>query len=703
MRKLAIVFVAGIVVVLAVLGYAALNLNSYLQANRHWLAERASEALGREVRFEEVGLSLHGGLGAAVDGLSVGEAREFGDEPFLEVGAARVLVNPWAALRGDYEVSEIVLHEPRIRIVRTARGFNVATLGQRKDPVAGDDAGTTPKGGGAPLPLFVSSLRVVDGLVRYVDRTASPSRAVEIVDVDVEVDGIGGAAPVRISLAVQLVPDGDQDIFANGTVGPLDLAAPTAAALDLTATIGPLSIAEAREMEWFADVVPEELESSEPLAIGMLIGGSVAAPEVALSIDASDAAIRYGEAFRKPAGVAFRVDGRLHQDGNEIRVRDGRLRVAEATADVSGAVRVEPTTRYDLRITGDAIPLAGWDRLVPALAGYDLGGKAAADLAVTGTGEPRVGGTINLDGASLNRPGIHVAGLNTSLMIDADRVTLPASRFELNGAPTELSARYDLAPQSWTISADIVGLALGPLLGEIAPAAGRVLEGLLDARLELRGRGTRWDVIRDALRGGGRATVRDGVLRDLNVADEVLSGLTGMQGLTNLISPRIRSTYPGLLQADDTPFETMGGRVRIDDGKVRTEDFALSALQHDITGEGWLSLRGAVDMTATLLASPALTEDLTDSVRELRALVDEQGRLRVPFTMQGELPGARPQPDMDYLVRRLGRSALESGLDRLFRKDEEAGGEGRGAEGPTPTPRVEEQLLRRGLKSLFGD
>ena len=115
MRKLAAVVVA-LLVLIGVIAFAAFKFDVYLQSNREWLAQRAGAALGREVQFDQVSVSLRGGLAASVGGLRIGEAAGFGEGPFLEVARARVVVAPWPALRGEYEMSRIVLELSLIHI-----------------------------------------------------------------------------------------------------------------------------------------------------------------------------------------------------------------------------------------------------------------------------------------------------------------------------------------------------------------------------------------------------------------------------------------------------------------------------------------------------------------------------------------------------------------------------------------------------------
>jgi hypothetical protein len=645
MRKWVVVLAAVLVLLGSVLAWTGLRLNAFLAENHDWLAQRAGEALGREVHFDAIGVSLRGGLGARVTGLRVGEAPGFGDEPFLSVATATVRVDPWPALRGKYRISGISLQAPQVRIVRTSAGFNVTGLGG----VGESRSGAHPPAGGkdgarAPQVVWVS---VDGGTIRWLDRTTRPAREIGIADVGLIASGIGGPDPVRIEGAARLFGTGGQDVSVDGTVGVAGLA---------------------------------------------------------LVIDATDAEIGWGDSIRKPAGLVLRLDGRADRSGDDWHVRDSRLQVVDAMLDIAGTVRATPTTRVDLRIGGEAVPLAGWDRLFPALAGFELSGHATPKLALAGSDRLQLIGELGFQEAGLKNDGLRVTGVGTTVAIDENGFTVPHSEIDLNGAPLVLSGQGDLGLRSWNVAGTVTGLVLGPLLERYAPEVARLLDGVLDADLELGGGGTAWAEIREVVAGAGQVTVRDGVLRQFNLAEEVLVGLTGLKGLTSLISPRIRAAHPGLLQAEDTPFEEFGSHLRAGGGKVTLEDFALAAREIDVRGEGWVSFGGKVDVAGTLTASTALSADLVRSVEELRPLLDDHERLRVPFLMKGRLPEVRPQPDLDHVVGKLGRSALESGLNRIFGgKDKDAGqAEARDQETIGPTPRLEEQLLRRGLDALFG-
>ena len=88
MRKLLLALLVVLVIVVVGAVALALRLNSFLDENRDWLAERAQQALGREVAFSDVEVSLRGGLGARIEGLQLADDPAFSSESFLDVGSA---------------------------------------------------------------------------------------------------------------------------------------------------------------------------------------------------------------------------------------------------------------------------------------------------------------------------------------------------------------------------------------------------------------------------------------------------------------------------------------------------------------------------------------------------------------------------------------------------------------------------------------
>lgn len=276
-----------------------------------------------------------------------------------------------------------------------------------------------------------------------------------------------------------------------------------------------------------------------------------------------------------------------------------------------------------------------------------------------------------------------------------DRLSLRAFEGSYDG-----KGRYDLrepANPKFSFQSNVRDMVLKTLLSTKFPGAEEKIEGRLDANLALSGSGSGWETIRKTLRGDGRMDVKDGVLKDVNIADQVLASVTGIGGLSNLVSPRTRGKYPEIFSTGDTRFEKLGGTVQVADGEARTNDMTLAARDYAVLGRGSFALENRLDFTATLVASKQLSDDVVADVKEAKYIENDDGRIEIPFRLSGSLPGVRPKPDGEFITRALARAAVGKGIEKLFggkRKETPRPGE--------PTPRPETDLLRKGLEGLFG-
>jgi len=840
MRKI-LILGAVLLILAGALFVAANNLNRYLADNRDWLAGQASSALGRTVAFDEIGVSLRGGLGARVTSVAIGEDPAFGNAAFLRAHRIDAVIKILPALRGRYEVARIEIESPEINVIKTRSGFNFDSLGRD----AGDSAEVAERDAPAgALPFLVSSLRIGNGRLQFTDRTASPASELSVEHLDFSASDVGLDHPIELDLAAALLGVAEQNVYVEGTVGPLvSLQTAASAPVDLRVDLGPLVIDRLKKLALIGESVPAELSSTDPIALSVKLSGDLDAIGSVVSMDASEAAISYADQFAKPRGVRFVVDADVKRVGDAIDVANLDLQLADAHLIGSGRVGLTPDRPVDFKLSGRDLPLDGWDRMIPAAAAVEASG--ALDLALTAKGPAGAGRIPRLDGTlDLKRVSVHQADgdariddLSTTLTLKGGRVEMPASDFKLNGTPVRVAAtvkdlntldtdfsvasprveiaalgaagdgvkqqevvenleargnfrragahpQLDAAFQSTrgslrdiayekldgqaslrnqkltidrlTLSAfdgSIAGAGSYDLVKTSAPAfafrgqldgvdvsallahlgAGRALQlaGRLRADFDFGGRGSEWEVIRQALTGTGSLEVADGVLKGLNIAESVLGGITGVPGLGNLISPSVRNKYPALFGMDDTVFEKLAGRLRLQTGQALLDELVLAARDFRLDGKGSIGLDRALDIGMTFVASQDLTSDLVGSVKEARFLTDANGRLNLPLRLAGSMPTIRAQPDLQYVTRQISSSLVQTGiskgLEALVGKKRSAKPAAQGGEAPVveqpgaqsveteqsaaqPDPTAPpsapadptEELIRRGLGALLG-
>ena len=810
--------ILGIVVLVVGVGaiLALRNLNAYLNENKDWLAQQVEAAIGRRVQFDEIGLSLKGGLGAGVKNLAIAEDPDYSKDDFVRIRKVQVLVRILPALLGRYEVRRIVLDQPEVTIIQTRQGFNFESIGKKPGPKAPDppadsaESQSDPGGAGAvaALPLLVSAMSIRDGEVRFIDRTSTPPADVWIRHLDLTASDLSPKTPLRMKLSAAVLDAPKPNLTISGLVGPLGPAPdPANMNLDLDMEFGPLVIDDLKKLKAVAAALPPDLSSPDPIQFKAAASGTLYQLDLNASLEGSGAAIRYGSVFKKPRGVALEAGIEARRAGEKVDIKKAMLRLASLDLHGKGRVTAGAPMSVDLDLDITPSSLSGWDRLLPALEGVDVSGTLAANMHASGSvGEatlPQLTGTIglkNIEAAGEEVP-VRIGGLTTTITFKGDSLEIPATAFKVAGLPVQVQgtvkgfshptatmalqarelrpaalgfkgegvrkeealrelevyarveaadrgvnvqgtlksaggtlrdidyhdlfaevstrgevfslkrlslqafggslsggAEYDMREADepeFDVESDIRGMNLRLLLASQAPKSEGIIDGRLQTDLTLSGSGKESETIRQTLRGNGRMAVEDGVLKNVNIAEAALSSVTGIAGLSRLVSPRVREKYPELFGTGDTPFDELSATVKIADGRVTTDDLILSARDYTVRGTGFFTFDKNVDFAATLVASEKLTQDIVADIKEARYLTGTNGRVEIPFRLKGTLPKVRPQPDSELIARALQRALVEKGVGALIQRK---GGPERAPDKASPT----EDLLRKGLEELLG-
>lgn len=195
-----------------------------------------------------------------------------------------------------------------------------------------------------------------------------------------------------------------------------------------------------------------------------------------------------------------------------------------------------------------------------------------------------------------------------------------------------------------------------------------LMEGQLAAALTVSGTGTTWNELAPGLSGTGWVRVTDGVLREINLVEETLAGLTGIPGLSGAIPDDIREEHPEVFAAGDTVFEQLEGKFKLRDGRLEIEGLEISVAGNKISGAGGLTLLGVLDLSTRVKLSKPLTEDLVRRFKALRYLRGEGRRIEIPMSISGTLPEISIQPDFDWIAKTVGAGALKHVSQKALRK-----------------------------------
>ena len=244
--------------------------------------------------------------------------------------------------------------------------------------------------------------------------------------------------------------------------------------------------------------------------------------------------------------------------------------------------------------------------------------------------------------------------------------------------------------QRLAVNARVEGMDVAALLSQKFPRFKDHLAGKLDLRARLRAEGRNGSPLQENLRGEGETEVRQGMVKDVNLVERVLSKVTGLPGISNLVSAPLPPRFKSTLQSRGTPFDKLVATFTIAEGRIYSRDLLLTTSDYSLKGEGWTALDKTMKWNAELVMSPQFTDELIREHRNVRYLVDHQGRLAVPFRLEGMLPQVQPKLDLQGLAQVIQRGILQKGRERPSGGDKEQ------------KRKEKPDWIQKGLDKLFG-
>lgn len=263
-----------------------------------------------------------------------------------------------------------------------------------------------------------------------------------------------------------------------------------------------------------------------------------------------------------------------------------------------------------------------------------------------------------------------IENIEAGISLTSREAVLKGFSGDFAGSKIGVSGRMKLTrpePES-SFQATITGLDLSELM---PPAGSRdpKPEGRVTVTLNGGFFGADAERVQQTLSGNGLIISKDAVIRDLNVIRELMKKLSIIPGLVQRLQERLPPSYQEKLDRRDTffapveiPFTLASGRANFPQILIASESFAISgSAQADL-------IRQSISAPMSLVIDPELSQAFIRSVQELQYLADREGRLTIPFQMQGVVPDIRVQPDISFITSRLAVAKAQEVLSGLFEK-----------------------------------
>lgn len=813
--------IAGAVLLILIVGAVVglLNINGLIARNKGYLIEQAEAALGRKISVDEVQATLLSGIGARLTNFAMADDPAYASGDFVRAKDLQIIVKFWPLLSKSVQVKRVILHDPVIQIVRNREGnFNFSTIGKKaKEKKAEREKEERPPRE-SQSPLLISLVDISNGNIRYLDKKNGTD--MQAKQIDLKIEDFDFAKPFSVKLKAAIYAD-KQNFTLNSTIGPVGQRVEVAnIPVDGEIDIDPLNMTQLRAaLPIMKSAMPRELDISGVYRVKDLkFKGTLDNLALDGQLDGTNGALRYGNAFQKPAGDPLALNLDLRLAGNKITIRNGHLKLHSLDLAAAGDIQTGNNTVLNLSLDSKPASLEGWDRIVPALADYQLSGTMDVKATVRGSigkrAAPQIQGTLGLKKVSAKPPSFPkpIEDLDTTVRFSGQRADISDMTLSLGKSRIRLAAAIDKfapltlsykmsTPELWPADystalteerkadvirnlqsagqfsmsangmfyegklsstegtlynvpykaldaalsladkvANIKSLRINALSGalqidgqysfkESVPQfsmaskvqnidvkelytlldakAERDIRGRMNADMKLAGSGKSWEAIKPTLHGQGDAEVVQGALLNFNIADNVLTGITGIPGLTNAINPSLKAKYPETFTAKDTEFKELKANFDLADGRMNVKNMRMAAADFVVQGDGWADFDRKLDFRATLSFSQRLSADLSQSAREIKYLLNNQGQLEVPFALTGRMPNVKPKPDTRYLGQLVQRGFLRKGTEELQNRFLSGGKDSAGQTEEVPNDSKKkkknstEDLIRRGLEGFF--
>lgn len=693
---------AGILIVLLVAIIVATPYLLNVDALRDWGERKASSRTGRDVTIDDVSFSWIGPR-ILLKGFSISEVEEFGSEPFARFQSLDLKLRLLDLLRLRLSVEHVILSEPRIRAIRNTEGyfnfddiierFNapVATASMPLAAMAPDREGIE----GPPIDLLVEEIRMEDGELFFSDATIPRlGRGITCKGMSLILRDLSLDRPVTISafLGINRL---SRDVEFEGIVGPVGKTiVPGRIPFDLNLNLLPFELVRISQIIGSLPVAPSGVISVRQRVRGSISEGITF--EANSTLQKLNVETMEGKRLVRNFNGSFSQNGRVDLNSRTLSLTGLRLEAYQAIFEASGSVAdLGPSPTLNLGISSNAIPLAGWDEVLPGLGpmvklegdltfkgklGGTVGKDLAADLAFSSNRFEMDRGPALLERSSTVRP----AGTEPVDPIKAPpisitgTVTVDQGRFEkiaFSDMKALLSQRGTLfslddmgmtvfsgrlSGKAWTDLGMLplaygANLAMSDIQVNDALAALTGLDGILYSKVSMDtsidGRGTEFADLQKYLSGNGTVTGGEGRLTTANLAGGAAkaASLLGLGG-----------------ESGETRFNDMNMTFTIEDGKVRVSSMVIATEEWSMRTSGEIGLDQSLSMVSRMTLSKEATGKIPEERRGLFPK-EPDGRVQIPLKIRGTVTS--PKIGLDTTA--MSQAAKEEIKQEVQEKKEE--------------------------------
>ena len=439
---LLIFFIASVV--------AVLNINSYIRRNRDYVMQQAEKAVGRQIEVENIEINIWNGIGIRFENFKLADDPAFSSESFVRAKDLQAHVKLLPLLRRDVQVKKLILNDPAINIIRNRHGvYNFSTIGAIDENKTAEAKASRDKAARQRAAFLVSLVEISRGVALYRDLGAGTDLTVQ--QLDLRVKDLDFKRPFSIDLAAAVFAS-KQNVNLQMLVGPISPESDYSnVALDGSIDINPLDLNQLKKaVPKMRSALPKDLEIGGIFKVTDLnFKGTLQDLALNGSIEGTQGTVSYCKSFQKPAGIPLAIEGAADYRNDKLAIRQATLKLHTLTLQTKGEIVPGNPPVINLSLNSDPTSLQGWEKVIPAVADYQI--KGTMDFRATVRGpvgpgtSPQIHGNLALQSATINGPELPKAieNLNAMVNFSGQRAELKETNFNLGVSRIRLAAVID--------------------------------------------------------------------------------------------------------------------------------------------------------------------------------------------------------------------------------------------------------------------
>jgi len=422
-------------------------------------------------------------------------------------------------------------------------------------------------------------------------------------------------------------------------------------------------------------------------------------PDIKGSLLISDASIT-PQSFPKPVSD---INTRINFSGKTAVIKDMSLNLGKSSIKISAKIdNLSPLVlRYEVSSPELYISDINKNRLTANREEVIRELKSQGEVS-TKHGNLTMNGSLSSSRASI--ADFELQEIETEFSLLDDTIQIGNFKTKAYEGLIKGNASYKIGTDSqFSTLAEIRGFDLKSFLASRNSDNTQKIRGKANLDINMFGSGSSWDEIKKELEGTAKTEILDGAVTDINIADSVLKEITGVPGLTFLVSPSLKDKYPQVFKSQDSEFEEFRSSFVLGNGKMETNDLKIISKDYKINGAGWINFEGKVYLQSQLILSKEFSDDLETDIPDIKYIKNDN-RVEIPFRFTGTLPNTKAKPDIAYLAKQVQRTGIRTVIEELTSDSEETADKNPQAEAsPTPAKkkkRLDKKILDE-IKDIF--